>query len=515
MAIFNRMSVDGDVYFAGAIFNAMAVFTNIQVKGDAMFSGAAFRAATRFEGAQISGRALFGRGQPPLPPLPAASFEEDVSFYRAKIGGDADFFQSLFKKSIKFEGVQVGGTCVFGMATFLGPSLFGGLTADDADFGRAEFKSFVAFDGVHISGNMYFGSTAFGDEAHFVHASVGGQGDFSNSTFRGLTRFDAADFRGSTVFRNVAFLANSQPYFGSARFHQRANFRDVTFAAGANFENTEFDAEATFENVEFRKITTFSNCRFAGIARFGSPEDANNPSAGTTFADVSFGGAKFGAVGDFQRATFGGVAGFRDTSFRVLILSPDGHVRSHDQLQGSIDLRGCTYERLEADWRSVFRKLRPYARQPYVQLEKTLRADGDDAEANVAYVDRQNIERKQLGWGLTKSMDWLWWRASEYGVSPSRLLIMSIGLVLFGAVVLHLPKAVLPGDGTKAFTFWEALWLSTRLFLPVKFEVASASKPNPSIWFVQLLSAVLNIFGWILVPLFIVVVSGMLQYVPK
>lgn len=97
VVVFDRTYINGDAYFAQAVFNTLTVFTNIQIKGDAIFSGATFRETTLFDGAQISGRALFGQGQPPLPTLPAATFDADVTFYRAKIGGMPTFFRASLR----------------------------------------------------------------------------------------------------------------------------------------------------------------------------------------------------------------------------------------------------------------------------------------------------------------------------------------------------------------------------------------------------------------------------------
>jgi uncharacterized protein YjbI with pentapeptide repeats len=519
--VFAGINIDGDAYFVQTVFDTQVLFTNVQIKGDAVFRGATFRAAAIFYGAQISGRALFGQGSPLSPQgqpptvIPAAVFNDDVDFRSARIGGDADFLQSVFKKPINFEAAQVGGTCQFGMTKFLGQSLFGGLIAGEATFDQAEFELPTNFDGVHIGGNLKFVGTRFDGAAHLIQVSVGGQSDFTGSRFGGPTRFDAADFKGSSVFRNVVFSANSRPYFGGVRFHQWVNFRDTTFTAGASFIDTEFDTEVTFENVQFQGRTTFEYCRFGGTARFGSPEEVQQPQEGSGFADVSFDGAKFSGIGDFQEATFAGRTSFRDASIRVLKLSPNGLVRSRDQIEGAIDLRGCTYDQIQADWRKVFGKLQPYARQPYVQLEKTLRADGDDTEANSVYVERKGKERQQRGWGLKRGMDWLWWQSSDYGVSPSRLLFLSGAFVLIGAFIFRQPNAVLVGEEMRTITFWNALWLSFRLFLPIKFEVAPPWKPTPWHRSVHLCSGVLNICGWILVPLFVVVLSGLLQYVPK
>ncbi len=105
-----------------------------------------------------------------------------------------------------------------------------------------------------------------------------------------------------------------------------------------------------------------------------------------------------------------------------------------EQFQKAVDLRGCTYDRIQVDWRSLLRRrdgnerINPYDRQPYARLEKIFRAVGQDRAADKVYLERRRVERQRMF--IQAPLSWLGdllykWIAN-YGVRPYRLIFFRL-----------------------------------------------------------------------------------------
>ncbi len=104
---------------------------------------------------------------------------------------------------------------------------------------------------------------------------------------------------------------------------------------------------------------------------------------------------------DKHAAIFEGVASFRETVLRVVAFTETGVVGKTGQFQGSIGVRECTYERIEANWHrltthfAALKDLSRFDRQPYLQLEAAYRKSSRDDEADAIYLMRKRVERKR------------------------------------------------------------------------------------------------------------------------
>jgi hypothetical protein len=204
------------------------------------------------------------------------------------------------------------------------------------------------------------------------------------------------------------------------------------------------------------------------------------------------------------------------------------------QFGGIIDLRGATYERIVVSWRLLLvdssgrSRLVPFDRQPYTQLERVLRTAGRDQEADRVYLERRRQERKEKfkeGPALSYLADWLLWQIANYGVRPYRIAVVALGLIAFGGwafrggVALRLkPMRADAKEITEAPPVrdrWDSLRVSTRLFLPVELPLASRWEPSDLYYWGPVrfadLAAVLKVFGWVLTPLGVAAVTGVLR----
>lgn len=211
-----------------------------------------------------------------------------------------------------------------------------------------------------------------------------------------------------------------------------------------------------------------------------------------------------------------------------------------------MDLSGWTYDRITVHWQSLLRlpngrrRVEPYDRQPYVQLEKVFRQVGKDREADEVYLERMRVERKlryekrEIG-GLLRN--WLYRLTLSYGVRPWQLvwvplLLLALGTVFFlrpGAVELK-PESVSAGtaferhsqakagqdSGTPQQFYWgDAARLTIRLFLPMDTPLAAHWQPTDQHLFRRIrysdYAGILKSAGWVIVPLWVGFFSGLLR----
>jgi len=148
-----------------------------------------------------------------------------------------------------------------------------------------------------------------------------------------------------------------------------------------------------------------------------------------------------------------------------------------------VDLRGFTYERIYADLSGLCHRLTRFDRQPYSQLETSLRKVGDDRRAHHVYLERRRVERKEKfrsGRIDLWLLDWLYKLVARYGVRPYQLPVFALGLILFGAFLFSQPGALEPKNPPKfpvEAGFWDGLAVSVHYFLPMDTPVGADLVP--------------------------------------
>ena len=515
---FGRAQIAQTAFFRGSTFEGKADFGSVRIGDQASFQGAVFKQNVTFSAAKIGGSAFF-RAEPARN-LVAATFEGEADFTGTQIGTTGEFQGVAFKQNVSFNGAQIAQTAFFPSSTF---------------GGEANFAS------VHIGGVANFQGAVFKAKANFNSAKIDGSAFFRHTSFRQATSFERAEIWGAAIFRNAHFLKGSQPSFLGAQFKQGAFFQAATFEDEVAFRTAQFDVEARFHGATFSKKVNFDASHFTGLAQFSIGEDL----LGAVFNQVSFDHARFERDARFHDAVFQSDVSFRETLFRVVYFSPTGKVDDQEQFQGDIDLRGCTYERIQVNWRLLLRRrdgtqrLQPYDRQPYTQLEKVSRAVGEDRHADQVYLERRGVERKQKrqrGEYEAWLGDMIYALLANYGVRPYRLIFIPLVLLLLGTAFFSLPATVSPkeknvvcgsGDPMR-LSAWQAFAVSLHQFLPVDVPMGSHCVPSPgpvevSIapqwkWHFTMRPSTFATFflrlpGWILVPLGIAALTGLLRRV--
>jgi uncharacterized protein YjbI with pentapeptide repeats len=453
----------------------------------------------------------------------ATEFDRELECKNAEINGNL-FAQGAIFKDFDLEGTSIGGLALF----------------KDEDSSAARFRGEATFDLVQINGGLQIQHAEFEAEVTFTAATIKNFADFSDVVFRGKTQFDGASVLGDAKFDRAQFLPTASPQqtelirFPSVRITGQAIFDDCTFGGAVRFDQIRFEAEAFFESAKFSADVRFDGALFSGPARFNgasfAPENAKSR--------IHFRGAKAGNI-DFTDVRFlCGIVSFEDADFRIVHFRADvtekapagGESQFPLRGNGELDLRGFTYERVFIAWREALDILEPYDVQPYRQMERAFRTMGEDHAADEVYLGqrwrafRNNLNPPtrwvvaagQLTYGLV----------ARFGVRPWRLAGISILLLLCSVWVFNKPSAVLPIKDSVCTAHTldnrEALGVSLNYFLPVQVPVSVcwvATNRTACSMFGQSMSfalwaSILKLLGWILVPLGVAALGGLLRQPP-
>ena len=279
--------------------------------------------------------------------------------------------------------------------------------------------------------------------------------------------------------------------FSSSHFGVNTQFVRADFKAASVFDDAHFRGAASFDSAEFaaEAKATFIGARFEGGCHFNSTQFRGETdfTAAVVERDAQFRGSQFSGATSFREAHFHAV--FYGEPLAV----PEGlswppwknepHVSNPTVFGGPLDLRGFTYERIYADLSGLCPKLAPFDRQPYSQLEASLRKVGDDRRAHHVYLERRRVERKEKfrsGRIDLWLLDWLYKLVARYGVRPYQLPVFALGLILFGAFLFSQPGALEPKNPPKfpvEAGFWDGLAVSVHYFLPMDTPVGADLVP--------------------------------------
>jgi uncharacterized protein YjbI with pentapeptide repeats len=478
------------VDFHGTTFCNDAEFKLTRMESEVSFQEVIFKGKVEFRDANIKGFfncrwALIEQAN-----FQRVSFEKSVSFLRTtfnkkadflfcSIGGNATFTAVTFKGPAVFDRAKMAQNALFDPAifeqdaSFLGIQIGGSAHFDsseplDVRFG-AIFQKDVSFNMSVITGACFFGRAAFGGEANFGSASMGEQAAFLSARFQKQVNFDAAEIKGKALFQEAHF--SGPTFFVSTAFHLGADFAGAIFEDVVSFQAASLSIEAHFD----QGVSASWDLPDSPLSKPVPPVD------------------------------------FRD----------------------GVDLRGCTYDRINVPALNTL--LQPYEqlmesnsfydRQPYIQLEKTLRTAGDSSGADSVYSRRRSLERKKKT-GLHWFGDAILWALVGYGVNYWLLCGWIFFIVLFGSLVFDSEGSVRPAveiDPDKPIpepivtacddqmhncdiNIVEAAGVSLNTFLPIQLPIGETWEPSYVIF-----ASLMKLAGWIIVPVGVAAISGLLK----
>ena len=468
-------------------------------------------------------------------------YGKQTSFYK-----EAIFYRAVFKASIYFDPVTPDGKTTFtDRVDFRYCSVAGNVRFD-----RVTFQGDVKFGGADIQDDAFFVSTDFESGASFLALNIGGSAyfDFPYNEEDGR----GADFMGACTF-NTAKVGQSA-FFDRCNFSSGVDFGAVAVGKDCSFMGTTFEQDVSFDGSKIEGKTLFHGTRFSGRAylvrvTFGSEahfQDAYlgrngfiDYYEGTVFDGLaSFNGSKFtsGLYLDSEIQTYG-------TFNRALPERSERRVSS-DRFNGPIDLRGCTYDHIHvAAWDFLLEKYIQFLQdkykddyeqfiqhpglfdpQPYVQLEKALRAVADSHGADKVYYKRRVQESKRKS-GHYSVLDWVSRILVGYGVGYRELFGWIAAFIIVGMVIFQFPGAVRPAvdiDPAKPIPepikaacvdlrdcdvdWLEAAGVSANTFLPIQLPIGETWEPSYVVP-----ASLMKLAGWIIVPLGVAALTGLLQ----
>jgi len=423
-------------------------------------------------------------------------FGGDVKLLEMRIGGDLVLTDAHFKKEAHFATTKVAGSLFLESARFDGPVGFLGVeTAYSIKLPKATFQKQVTFNEIEVNAFLDLSGAKFEwpeEPAHFGRAHVVGGAGFDGVHFAGGARFDNAHFNGD------------------------ASFENTVFDGIAHFDKAHIDQTAHFETTVFKKDASFNE---------------------TSFGTVDF--AQTGAVMPKHEEASDSAQTKKDKA--------PNDKKAQAQFQGRLDLRGSAYRRIQIHWQSALRmrdgtpRLMGNDQQPYTELEKFLRDTGDGDGGDGVSLDWHRVKRQEMF--HSSKLKWLFdcisWFLTNYGVAPARLLDLSAILLILGMLIFSLPGAVTGGEGKLqpaepsaigkdiGLNHWDAFALSLHEFLPLDVPFGSRWTPGnePVCLTWRLGKRVLNVVtmrpstcatllkisGYILVPLQILIVNGLIR----
>lgn len=474
-----HLVLEGSTFRKGATFQSTIVSLNANLKDTSFVGGELFLQDLQVHGHLNMRNTQLASGVT----LQAGNMHIDKA---------ADFSNAVFGANTDLSGMEILADLFFTRAKFQkGLILTAAKIASALFLTGARFQGPAQFPGIQVANNVKAEGAVFENVANFTDAQIGSFIDLRGARFE---------------------FTHTPAQFTRATVAAGGIFDDVQFVGGGKFDGAHFIADAGFDDVVFERPASFYRARFEQSAHF-------------------------------EHTLFKENVSFQETSFGSLDLSPDGRVNGNDQFGGLVDLQGCTYGRVQVRWQSLLTmsdgksRLMGVNKQPYFQLYKTYEAAGDDVEANQVLLQWYRVQRQDL----FHTAKWRWlidcvpWFTTNYGVAPGRLLDLSALLLFFGMLVFSRPGAVLASSNShKAVSesgvrlrHWDALAVSFHLFLPLEVPFGSEWSPatdpivlrfgqrgkgltlfrvRPSVY-----ATILKISGYILVPLEILVLNGLLR----
>lgn len=467
-AIFTNAHFDAIATFQDAWFRGVASFDGVEVKGsldfshdprkrhrkmrfekNASFQGLEVGKLMKFDDAEFGGAANFN----------SAHVGESSSFVRANFGGVASFIESrhdgtlafestVFQKDVDLSGAVVGADFVLSRATCKGMAkLLSMKLGNDAKLKGTSFERQVWLDQTRVKRNLEMNEVICRGTMNLPGVIIEGDANLARSIFHSDFVFPGGSVKDG-IFHNGVFQGPVN--FSLTHFDGNADFRNALFLAGLSFQKcvikgdlfmgwTHFEGLADFTLSSVSGNATFINATFKGPAGFGAVHSAlAGTFTGTTFVGpVSFNGAHFSDIALFDDTEFSNAVAFQETAFTSVWFLPERPepTKQGARFRGPIDFRGCTYDRIAADWRTIFAHLKPYDRGPYTHLEKVFAAAGQGQQADEVYLTQQRAELDQM-WNQGEYGKWVFSRLygiiANYGVRPYRLLVASLLLLLGG-----------------------------------------------------------------------------------
>lgn len=477
-----------NMFLANCTFDAGLILTKASLKREARIMGCFFAGILILEGAKASrGMWLDGCVMKHGANLRELTCRASFSFVAVESHGTLEFDGSEWQGPVRFLNMVAGQYSRFKDCLFKeeskwdGAEFRGGLSLQEA-----VFEGPVSFNGAFLGKSLLCPMAEFARDAKFQSIKVAGNAVFDQATFRGRADFASARVEGQCSFKGAWFFSN-------------ANFGGASLAGGAFFDRARFKEEVHFNHIRAELGAQFIGAHFLGDAEFAVATIKRELILnGTTFhSNVGFGNAKLDCIGFDPNTT---------------------------RLRGVIELGGCTYnqvEHLEA-MLEVLKRLKRPSRQPYQVLEVSLINEGEESKARRVFYEGKKAAWKRM-WHTKQYVRWLGNSVvhilTGWGVKLRRLVVAHALLLGLGTFAFSQPGAVVTADGTPhladtSLCLLQSLLFTLDTFLPTSIPTGLEVSPSYQVFCCLPFAAwatVLTILGWVIVPVSIAGVTGLLR----
>ena len=374
-------------------------------------------------------------------------------------------------------------------------------------------------------------------------ASIGGELNFHGAQFWGTSDLSCLQVRGNVYFKDPEKQTTHPCSFSN---------KALWLVNETSHDQVSFLHGEVPENIRLHKLPGRNDVRVL----------CEVPEASVPFTELAFQQnerkVKFWQQELIGRLTLagarlGGSVFFDDAKFEVPLDLEDCRIGAALSFAGSmpaaIDLSDCDYKRLpiedindiENPYKQITSLLKkppsqPFLRQPWLQLEATLRRMGKIEDADAVYLARRREEHERLRL-VAKPVDRLWDLLSKYGTAPHRLaaigvLVMLLSACLFGVgefgTEAEMNRRIARGtqedvsaEATPRQEMMTSCWgrlnascwataaaISVYQFSPVKLPIGEEYRPGgwAAGW-----AALERVIGWVIVPLLVGTLAGQLN----
>ena len=388
---------------------------------------------------------------------------------------DVELSQSHFKKNLILNGSQLDE-----MLNFIDAVVDGNLEVSKTRFNSPEGEADLS--GLRVGGFLDLREAVFAGNAVFIRTEIGGNIDARAAQFtnpRNEISFDSMKVNGYAFFQESVFVFSAS--FDYARIAENYG------ADSAHFGNSSPEAKISFNSMQVGRNAFFRKTVFNGWVDFGHADiggnfvtteaQFNSPDKPTNFTGLKT------DIADFSRARF-----------------------ATDYL-----LDAMAYRELKADSPTAFVDGARYSSDAYASLESFLKRQGMESSANNVYIAQKRRERSGLNLpGKIGSvvLDLL----VGYGRRPWLAFIWSAVCIAIGWLVFRRRKDMEPQKAEYENRPYSAFWYSLDLFLPfVDLQAAGFWSPRKDRRFARSYVAIHTLLGWILIPIGLAAVSGLIR----
>lgn len=479
----SNLRLAGTVRLTGCTFSAGLDLTAASVKGSFSLAGSQIRGSLsmnylRVEGT-FDGRRLqvIGRGK-----------GEVLEARHAFFGGIATFDRAEIRLPLFFH-----------RATFVGA-----FEAQGAAFAEA-----VNLGGIRAQDNVLLAGAEFGAELSLLRAKL--DRDLSlKGHVRSPASNSAAPARSRGALTMTGAVVDGYVYLGNRVFERTVGISFAKVGAELHAPRTTF-----LGDVEAAGVSLTGKALFAG-ASFGRGLILRSGQLG---GDLDLTGVRWRALQATSVSRDSTAARLDLTRLRV-----GGEIRTNTMtaFSGTLLLAGLIHQGF-GDWRSetgieqviaILRRAQ-FAADAYSGLETFLKSQGYTESADRVYIAQRRHERVVLrnhGAHLSFLSNWLQDQLVRFGRKPSISLIWGLLFVMFGAFVFkdrYLLRAQKPDANEVPFISW---WYSTGMFIPVLDGIMSGFwLPKRSYRVGWYYLFVHRLLGWIIVPLGVAALSGLVK----